>query len=116
MKKTIRIHPALGIFGIFGFFGLIGFFDKPFFCVFLCFFGFFFWGLLGREKADERLEQNINKATGMAGQMAQFLCFFILFALDRKLPTDTVLLWGSIGYGLVYIASPAIAFIMDKRG
>ena len=113
MKKTIRIHPALGLLG---FFGILGFSDKPFFCIFFSYFGFFFWGLLGKEKVDERLEKNINKAASIAGQMALVLCVLILLAIHKKLPVDMILLLGSIGYGLVYTASPAIAYIMDKRG
>jgi len=113
MKKTIRIHPALGIFGFAGIFGPL---FNPFFCIFFGFFGFFFWGLLGREKADERLVDNINKAASIAGRCGLILCFFILFALDKNVPREMVLLWGSIGYAVVYTAAPAIAYIMDRRG
>lgn len=113
MKNTVRISPFLGILG---FLGLLGIFFNPFFCVFFAFFGFFFWGLLGKEKSDERLEENINKAGSIAGRFALVLCFLLLFALDKKLAGETVLLIGSIGYAVILTAAPALAYFLDKRG
>ena len=113
MKKVVRIHPLLGVLG---FLGILGIMYNPFFCVFFGFFGFFWWGLLSKEKADERLEENVKRAASIAGRLALVLCFFILFALDKKLPPETVLLWGSVSYAVVFTLAPAIAYIIDKRG
>ena|GEM_PF-3387880 len=113
MKKKIRIHPALGLFG---FLGILGIVFEPFFCMFFGFFGFFFWGLLGRESMDERLEVNIKQAARIAGTLGLLLCFFILFALDKNVPTEVVLFWGSLGYAAAFTSGPALAYLMDKRG
>jgi hypothetical protein len=77
---------------------------------------FFWWGLLSKEKTDERLDENLKRAASIAGRMGTALCFCILFALDKKLSTEFVLLWGSIGYAAVMVSSPAIAYFFDKRG
>ena len=113
MKKPIRIHPALGVLG---FLGILGFFFEPFFCIFFGFFGFFWWGLLSKEKTDERLDENLKRAVSIAGRLGIVLCFGILFALDKKLSIEFVLLWGSIGYAIVMVTSPAIAYFFDRRG
>ncbi|OFI06692.1 hypothetical protein CLOACE_08470 [Clostridium acetireducens DSM 10703] len=113
MKKTFRIHP---VFGILGFLGILGIIYNPFFCIFFGFFSFFWWGLIGKEKSDERLEENINKAVSIAGRLALILCFFILFALDKKVASETVLLAGSIGYAIIFTLAPALAYFIDKRG
>lgn len=113
MKRNFRIPPVLGILG---FLGLLGIFYEPFFCIFFGFFGFFFWGLLEKEQSDERLEENVNKAVSIAGRLGILLCFFLLFALDKKVATDTVLLYGSIAYAAVFTLAPALAYFIDKRG
>lgn len=113
MKRNFRIPPALGILG---FLGLLGIFFEPFFCIFFGFFGFFFWGLLEKEQSDERLAENINKAVSISGRLGIVLCFFLLFALDKKIPADTVLLYGSIAYSAVFTSAPALAYFIDKRG
>ena len=112
MKKAFRIHPALGVLG---FLGILGIIYSPIFCAFFGFFGFFWWGLLAKEKSDERLEENIRKSISIAGRLALMLCFFILFALDKKLSPETVLLWGSVAYAVVFTSAPAVAYIIDKR-
>lgn len=113
MKRNVRIPPALGILG---FLGLLGFFCEPFFCIFFGFFGFFFWGLLEKEQSDERLEENVNKAFSTVGRLSILICFFLLFALEKNVPSDTVLLFGSIAYAAVFILAPALAYFMDKKG
>ncbi len=113
MKRIFRISPVLGILG---FLGVLGFFFEPFFCTFFAFFGFFFWGLLSKEKSDERLEENINKAVSIAGRLGLILCFFILFALDKQQAVNSILLFGSIAYAIIFISAPALAYIIDKRG
>lgn len=113
MKKSFRIHPALGLMGVLG---VLGFFTDPFFCIFFGFFGFFFWGLLGREQSDERLEENQSRAMRFCGGLAILLCFFLLFALEKKVAADTVLLVGSALYGLLFTLAPALTWTLDKRG
>lgn len=113
MKRIFRIPPVLGILGLLG---LLGTIFEPFFCIFFGFFGFFFWGLLEKEQSDERLEENVNKAVSIAGRFGIMLCFFLLFALDKKVPTGTVLLYGSIAYAAVFTVAPALAYFIDKRG
>lgn len=113
MKRKFRIPPALGILG---FLGVLGFFFEPFFCIFFAFFGFFFWGLLEKEQSDERLVENVNRAAGIAGRLGIMLCFFLLFALDKNVPSDIVLLWGSLAYAAVFTLAPAWAYFLDKRG
>lgn len=113
MKRTFRISPILGILG---FLGILGIFYSPIFCCFFAFFSFFFWGLLGREKSDERLEENVNRAVSIAGRLALVLCFFLLFALDKRVPDEVVLRFGSILYAVVFTLAPALAYFIDKRG
>lgn len=113
MKKDFRIPPILGVLG---FLGILGFFFEPFFCVFFGFFGFFFWGLLQKEQVDERLEQNIAKAMAFSGRLSIMLCFFLLLALEKNVPADTVLLFGSIAYAAIFTLAPAMAFVIDRRG
>lgn len=113
MKRNLRISPASGILG---FFGLLGVFFNPFFCIFFGFFSLFFWGLLEKEQSDERLEQNVKKAVSIAGRFGIILCFFLLFALDKQVPSETVLLYGSIAYAVVFTLAPALAYLIDKRG
>lgn len=113
MKRTFRIPPILGILG---FLGLLGIFYNPFFCIFFAFFSFFFWGLLGKEGSDERLEENISKAVSIAGRLALILCFLLLFSLDKKLPEESVVLWGSVAYAVIFTLAPALAYFLDKRG
>jgi hypothetical protein len=113
MNKKFRIHPALGLFG---FLGVLGIVFEPFFCVFFGFFGFFFWGLLEKESIDERLEANMNRAARITGGLGLLLCFFILFALNKKVSSDVVLFWGSIGYAAAVTSAPAVAYVLDKRG
>ena len=113
MKPTFRISPILGVLG---FLGILGILYEPFFCIFFGFFGFFFWGLLGKEKSDERLQENISKAVSIAGRIAVILCFFLLFALNKKLPSEAVLFGGSIAYAVLFTLAPALAYFLDKRG
>lgn len=113
MKRNFCIPP---VFGVLGFLGLLGIFFEPFFCIFFGFFGFFFWGLLQKEKSDERLVENINKATSFVGRLSIILCFFLLFALDKRVSSDLILFWGSIAYAAVFTLAPALAYFIDKRG
>ena len=114
MKNTFRrIHP---IFGIFGFLGILGFFYHPMNGMFFGFFSFFFAGYFSKEKSDERLMMNYRKGMSIAGIMALGLCFIILTALNWGLSTETILLWGSIGYGVIFTLGIAIAYFLDKRG
>lgn len=113
MKKSFRISPLLGVLG---FLGILGILLNPFFCIFFGFFGFFWWGLLGREGSDERLEENINKAGNIAGRLALMLCFFLLLALDHKVTNRMILLYGAIGYAIILILAPGLAYYLDKRG
>ena len=113
MKKPFRrIHP---IFGLLGFLGILAFFQHPMNGVFFGFFSFFFAGHFSREKADERLMENYKKGMVIAGKLSLGLCFFMLYALTWGLPTETVLLWGSIGYGAVFTLGAAIAYFLDRR-
>lgn len=113
MKRNFRIPPVLGILGLLG---LLGVFYEPFFCIFFGFFGFFFWGLLEKEQSDERLIENVNKAISIAGRLGIILCFFLLFALDKKISSDTILFYGSIAYAAVFTLAPALAYFIDRRG
>ncbi|MDD6057848.1 MAG: DUF3796 domain-containing protein [Clostridiales bacterium] len=113
MKRVTRIPPMLGVLGILG---ILGFFFRPFFCIFFSFFGFFFWGLLGKERSDERLVENLRKTGSIAGRLGMLLCFFLLFALERQISADAVLLYGSIAYACILILAPALAYLIDKRG
>lgn len=113
MKRNFQIPPVLGVLG---FLGLLGFFFAPIFCTFFAFFSFFFWGLLTKEQSDERLEENINRAGSIAGRLGLILCFFLLFALDKQIPSDTVLLYGSIAYAVVFTLPSALAYFLDRRG
>ena len=113
MKHKIRISPVLGILG---FLGVLGFFFSPFFCIFFGFFGFFFWGLLWKEQVDERLEDNVKRAAGIAARLYMVFGFFVLFALDKHIASEIVLLAGSIAYGLVMVLAPGLAYFLDKKG
>jgi len=114
MKKPFRrIHP---IFGLLGFLGILGFFSRPTYAMFFAFFGCFFAGLFGKEKTDERLMENYKKGMSISGRMAICLCFIILSALNVGVSTETVLLWGSVGYGVIFASGLAIAYFLDKRG
>ncbi len=113
MKRTFRISPILGIFG---FLGILGIFYNPIFCCFFAFFSFFFWGLLGREESDERLEENISRAVSIAGRMALILCFFLLVGLDKQISSELILRYGSIAYAVVFTLAPALAYFLDKQG
>ena len=114
MKKAFRrIHP---IFGMLGFLGILGFFFHPMNGILFGFFSFFFAGYFSKEKTDERLIENYKKGMIIAGKLALGLCFLMLYALSWGLSSDTVLLWGSIGYGVVFTLGTAIAFFLDKRG
>jgi hypothetical protein len=114
MKNLFRcIHP---IFGLLGFLGILGFFYHPMNAMLFGFFSFFFAGFFNKEKADERLIENYKKGMNIASKMALGLCFLMLYALSWGLSSETVLLWGSVGYGAVFTLGTAIAYFLDKRG
>jgi len=115
MNFILRMkHPAL--LGILGFFGFMAFFGFPIAGVAFTFFGFFFIGRLTKEKPDERLIANFNRGMRITARLGTFSCFLVLFALHLGVATDIVLLWGSVGLGVISALGDALAYFFDKRG
>jgi len=107
-------HP--NILGMFGFIGFLAFFGFPIAGVSFAFFGFFFIGRLSKEKADERLIENRKKGMRITARLGTLSCFFVLLALHLGASTDAVLLWGSVGLGVISALGDALACFFDKRG
>jgi len=107
-------HPT--ILGIFGFLGFLAFFGWPLSGVNFLWFGFFFIGRLGKEKADERLIENYKKGMRITARLGMMSCFLVLLALHQGVATETVLLWGSVGLGVISALGDALAYFFDKRG
>jgi len=107
-------HPA--ILGMFGFIGFLAFFGFPIAGVSFAFFGFFFIGRLNKEKADERLIENQKKGMRITARLGTLSCFLILLALHLGVACETVLLWGSVGLGVISAIGDALAYLFDKRG
>jgi len=107
-------HPA--ILGILGFFGFLAFFGFPIAGVSFTFFGFFFIGRLSKEQADERLIENYKKGMRITARLGTLSCFFVLLALHLGVTAETVLLWGSVGLGVISALGDALAYFFDKRG
>jgi len=115
MNFILRMkHPAL--LGILGFFGFMAFFGFPIAGVAFTFFGFFFIGRLTKEKPDERLIANYKRGMRITARLGTLSCFLVLFALHLGVATDTVLLWGSVGLGVISALGDALAYFFDKRG
>jgi len=115
MDYILRMkHPAL--LGVLGFIGFMAFFGFPIAGVAFTFFGFFFIGRLTKEKADERLIENFRRGRRITARLGTLSCFFVLYALHLGAATDMVLLWGSVGLGVVSALGDALAYFFDKRG
>ena len=85
------------------------------FC-FLRIFAWFFWGLLYKEPADERLVENETRAMRIVGGLFALLSFLLLFLLDRRgIGRDTVLLFGALGYSVCSVAAPALTYYLDRK-
>lgn len=112
-----KISPWFSLLGFAGFLGFLPKVDgRPnyFFFLFFGFFGWFFWGKLMKEQADERLLENQNRAARWMLAFYTLLSFALLFLLDREVPSDTVLLVGSLGYALGFLLSPALVLYLDR--
>ena len=115
MNHILRLkHPTP--LGFLGFFGFLAFFGFPIAGVAFTFFGFFFIGRLTKEKTDECLIENYKRGMGITARLGTLSCFFVLFALHLGAPTDIVLLWGSVGLGVISALGDAFAYFFDKRG
>lgn len=107
-------------FSLVGFLGLLGFIPlggEPnyFFCIFFSFFSWYWWSKLSKEKEDERLKENQQRAQKFMMTYFAMLSFFMLFFLDRgTVSTDIIILIGSLGYALGFILSPALIYYFDK--
>lgn len=118
--RTFSPKPWWGLLGLTGFLGLLppgadG--RRPyFFFIFFGFFSWFFWGLLMREQQDERMVENQKRANSFMTTCFALLAFFMLFALDKGVGGQNVLLFGSLGYAACFTLSPALIFYLDRFG
>jgi len=107
-------HPT--ILGMLGFLGFLAFFGFPIAGMSFAFFGFFFIRRLRKEKADERLIENYKRGMRIKTRLGTLSCSLVLLALHLGASTDTVLLWGSVGLGIISALGDALAYFFDKRG
>ncbi|MCL2403956.1 MAG: DUF3796 domain-containing protein [Defluviitaleaceae bacterium] len=115
MNYVLKIKQPT-ILGFLGFFGFMAFFGFPIAGVAFTFFGFFFIGRLTKEKTDERLINNFKRGMQITARLGTLSCFFVLFALHLGASSGTVLLWGSVGLGVISALGDALAYFFDKRG
>ena len=121
MKKAHRnfqIKPWMGCMG----FGFLGFLPKhgggqelSVFC-FLRIFAWFFWGLLYKEPADERLVENETRAMRIVGGLFALLSFLLLFCwTGRGLAGIRCFCSGALGYSVCSVAAPALTYYLDRK-
>ena len=123
MKKAHRnfqVKPWMGCIGFFGLPRLLaearGRTELSVFCFLRSFLPGFFWGLLYKEPADERLVENETRAMRIVGGLFALLSFLLLFLLDRQgIGRDTVLLFGALGYSVCSVAAPALTYYLDRK-
>lgn len=114
-KFTIKPY-----FCILGFLGLLGFIPingklTYFSFIFFSFFSFYWWGKLSNEEENEKLKASSLKSAGIMCGIFAMLTFFILFFLDRKtVSTDTIILFGTLGYSLAFTLMPALTYHFNK--
>lgn len=119
-----RVRSWMGLLGIFGFAGILGFIlEQPSFLIFFVFFGFFgfyFEGKLNREKVDERLKENFQRAQRVTFRFVMTMTFIILLGAtirpEGNYQARFMLLTAAVAImiGLAFLMVPALTIYYDR--
>lgn len=123
----ITPRPWMGIFGLLGFMGFVWIpFNEPTYVVFFGFFGFFAWyweGKLAKEMADERLNENRNKATQISYQTVFAIVYASMILIGNlvgpKDPAKAYLVLNAVvalSFAFSLILAAYLTYRYDKNG
>lgn len=118
VKIKFNWYMLFAVFGFFGFFGFFNFKD----CIgyiwfmFFSFFSFFSWGIICRQKQDERSYINKFKAQKVSLTLAFLVLIFLIKEISlQKTSNELMVLFASIAFSFIINIEPFLFLYYEKK-